>query len=88
MDTFTSAIDFASIYDKMKIKHIEWQEPTTVGHTAVVNVGGASGIPIFDETCIVANQSQIKYYAQGEWFEPIYIAASGVQSGKVMIVLE
>jgi hypothetical protein len=90
LDTFTSAIDvgnsiFGDSYARFKIQSIEWQEPTTAGHTAVVTDGG--GNPIFDETCVVANQSVIKYFT-GAWVSGIKTGTSGVGSGKIVILLE
>ncbi len=87
LDTFTSAIDagntiFADSNAKFKLQSIEWQEPTTAGHTAVVTDGGSK--PIFDETCLLANQSLIKYF-DGRWVSGIKVGVSGVGSGKILI---
>ena len=87
LDTFTSAIDvgntmFGDSNAKFKLNSIEWQEPTTAGHTAVVTDGG--GKPIFDETCITNNQSIIVYF-HGQIVSGIKIGISGVGSGKILV---
>lgn len=90
LDTFTSAIDVASAMDfetgtMLKVDSIEWQTPTTAEHTALIT-DKASGNTIFSETCVVPNQSIIKYF-HGTWLKNIYIAISGVKSGKIVITL-
>lgn len=87
LDTFTSAIDVGnSIWGNsttpIKLQSIEWQVPTTAGHTAAITDGGGDGL--FAETCITNNQSIIKYF-DGAWVDGIKIAASGVASGKIVI---
>lgn len=91
LDTFTSAIDICSSMGwltgtHLKLKWIEWQVPTTAGHTAVIT-NRASGSDIFNETCVTNNQSIIKYF-DGAWVENLYIATSGVGSGKILIMFE
>ena len=87
LDTFGSAIDagnslFADSNARFKLNWIEWQEPAAAADVAVVTDGG--GKPIFDETCLNANQSIIKYF-HGAWVSGIKVAASGVSSGKILI---
>jgi hypothetical protein len=67
------------------LQSIEWQTPVTVGDTALIT-DKASGNTIFAETCTVANQSIIKYY-NGVSVPNLYIAISGVSSGKIIITL-
>lgn len=90
LDTFTSAIDVASQLGfaagtPLKVNSIEWQTPTTADHTCVIT-DAASGNDIFNETCTTAKQSIIKYF-HGAWVKNLYIASSGVGSGKVLITL-
>ncbi len=90
LDTFTSAIDigdtlFGDSGMRFYVKSIEWQTPTTADHTAVIK--NNSGIDIFNETCVTAKQSLIKYFF-GEAVEGMKIEASGVGSGKINILLE
>ncbi len=90
LDTFTSAVDvgdslFGNSNSKFKIKSIEWEKPTTVAHTAVVT--DADSKNIFNEYCVVAYQSVIKYFGEGSWFTGIKVGASGVSSGKIIINL-
>lgn len=86
LDTFTSAINLNTTYGftgGYLINFIEWQEPTTIGHTATITDGTRD---IFNETCVTANQSIIKYF-DGMMVDNITIAESGVQSGKIVIGL-
>ena len=90
LDTFTSIVDVASSLGyaagtPLKVNSIEWQEPTTLAHTAVVT-DGLNGADLLNETCTTANQSIIKYF-HGAWVKNIYIAVSGVASGKIVILL-
>ena len=90
LDTFTSAVDVASGMGfasgtPLKINSIEWQVPTTAGHTALIT-SKASGDVIFSETCVTNNQSIIKYF-HGAWVKGLYIAISGVGSGSIVITL-
>ncbi len=90
LDTFSSAIDLASqmgfaANTKFKVNSIEWQVPTTAGHTALIT-DAASGNTVFSETCVTANQSIIKYF-YGAYVANIYIASSGVGSGKIVVLL-
>jgi hypothetical protein len=89
LDTFTSAIDLCSSMGwatgtQIKVKSIEWQTPTNTAHTALIT-DAASGNTIFGETCTTENQSIIKYY--DIWVKNLYIAVSGVGSGKIVIAL-
>lgn len=89
LDTFTSAIDvgnsiFGDSNARFKLNSIEWQEPTTQNHTAVVTDGGGT-TTLFDETCTTPTQSIIKYF-HGQWVSGIKIAISGVSSGKIVIL--
>lgn len=86
IDTYTSAVSlYTSLgYKPFNIHSIEWQEPTTVDHTAVVTIDGT--VTIFDETCIVAKQSTIKYFGCNP-FDDVRIATSGVSSGKIVVTL-
>jgi len=91
LDTFTSAIDVVSSLGykagtHLKVNSIEWQTPTTIDHTAVIT-DAASGNDVFSEKCTTANQSIIKYF-HGNWVKNMYIAISGVGSGKIIITLE
>src|SRR3989304_2007338 len=68
LDTFTGAIDLRSALglnsskgSRIKISSIEWQIPTTIGHTCVIT-DAASGVDVFRKTCTVANQSVVKYF--------------------------
>lgn len=89
LDTFTSAIDVCSSMGwatgtPLKVISIEWQTPTSTSHTALVSTS-STGPGIFSEQCTVANQSVMKYIEQ--WVANLYIAASGVGSGKISILL-
>lgn len=90
LDTFTSAIDLASASNYLtgtpfKIRSIEWQQPGMVGDGATIT-DKAGGTSIFEESCSVAFQSILKYF--DSWVDNIYIGISGVESGKIIIVLE
>lgn len=90
LDTFTSAIDVNSSMGyatgtMLKVNSIEWQEPSTIAHTAVVT--DDLGDDVFNETCVTATQSIIKYF-HGQWIQNLKIAISGVGSGAIVIVLE
>lgn len=87
LDTFTSDIDLCSEMGfatgtPIWVRSIEWQTPTSAAHTALIT-DGASGNTIFNEKCTVENQSVMKYI-EG-WVKNLYIAASGVGSGKIVI---
>lgn len=91
IDTFTSAVDVVSAMGfaagtHLRINSIEWQTPTTVGHTALIT-NKASGSIIFSETATTANQSIIKYF-YGASVKNLYIAISGVGSGAIVVTLE
>lgn len=90
LDTFTSTIDVNSSLGyatgtMLKINSIEWQEPSTIAHTAVIT--DDLGDDVFNETCTTANQSIIKYF-HGAWIQNLKIAISGVGSGAIIIILE
>lgn len=91
LDTFSPAVSLKTSMTAhagrgFRVISIEWQEPTAAGNTAIVTDGTD---PIFDETCITANQSIVKYY-YGMEFPDIAIANNGVTagSGKIVIMLE
>jgi hypothetical protein len=89
LDTFTSAIDvgdsaFGNSYMPFFIESIEWQTPAAANDTAAITDGAGAGV--YNETCVVAKQSIIKYYNGGR-FQGIKIATSGVSSGKIIIQL-
>lgn len=86
IDTFSSVVSLYSTlgYRPFNIYSIEWQEPVTVGDLAVVTIDGT--VPIFDETCITANQSIIKYFGCNP-FDDVRIAINGVASGKIVVCL-
>lgn len=91
LDTFTSAIDVASELGfasgtPLKVHSIEWQTPTTADHTLLITDAASGGV-IMSETCVTAKQSIVKYF-HGVWLRNLYIAASGVGSGSVVITLE
>jgi len=94
LDDFSSVIDFADVFPgkrKISLQAIEWAGPTTVGHTFQVLAGGANGVPIFDETCTVADDSIKSDYNNCKPFAPLYLtAASGNEkaSGKLLIFLK
>jgi hypothetical protein len=90
LDTFTSAIDVASSMGfpsgyPLKVNSIEWQNPTAEGDTALIT-DKASGTSVFGETCVSVNDSIIKYFF-GQRIKNLCIAASGVSSGKIVILL-
>jgi len=90
LDDFSVAIDLCSSCgwlggSQFKVVSIEWQTPTSTAHTALIT-DAASGNVVFSEQCTTANQSIIKYY--NTWLQNIYIAASGVGSGSIVITLE
>lgn len=89
LDTFSSAIDLASQlglpeHTPIHIKQIIWAQPTTAGHTALIS-DAASGNPIFSYTCITNNLGVEIWYDID--VDNLYIGASGVQSGKILITL-
>lgn len=87
IDDFSAAIDLADyLAPEVHLDSIEWARPTTATHTAVIFSGGSSGVTIFDEYCVTAHQSIIKYF-HGTPLKPPYIAATGVGSGKIIIVI-
>jgi hypothetical protein len=88
LDTFTAAIDVNKELGGaagFRIKSIEFQKPTTAGHTCVIT--DEQGRTLFSETCVTANQSIIKYFrGNGLFVSNIKIAAGAVGSGAVVIV--
>lgn len=87
LDTFTGNIDLGDLrgQDIFAVESIEWQQPATADDACVIK-DDSSGRSIFDEVCVTAKQSLIKYY-NGQKFPNLYIAASAVDSGKVVICL-
>jgi len=90
LDTFTGIIDLASQLGyasgtPFKVNSIEWQTPTGAGDTALIT-DAVNGNTVFSEKCTTANQSIIKYFS-GAWISNFYIAANGVGSGKIVIML-
>jgi hypothetical protein len=88
LDTFTGVVNVGTQLNLptgfgIKLNFIEWMTPTSAGDTCLIT-DAASGNPIFSETCVTANQSMRQYY-HGMWVKNLYIAISGVQSGKVQI---
>lgn len=86
LDTFTSEINFFTTfgYYGYKLNYIEWVKPTTAAHTALIKVDTAQ--PIFNEECVTAKQSIIKYF-NGMEVPNIIIAISGIGSGTIEIGL-
>ncbi len=88
IDTFTSAIDLKSSRgmpsgSRFALNYIEWQEPAVVADGAVLT--DDDDLDIFNETCVTATQSIIKYF-HGCKVSNIKMAASGVASGKINIM--
>ena len=89
LDTFDAAIDLCSQMggvagSPIKLNSIEWTGATAT-NTALIT-DKASGNIIFSEICTTTNLPVIKYF-YGAWVPNIYIAISGVGSGKVIITL-
>lgn len=89
LDTFSSAIDlgntlFGNSNATLFIEHIEWQNPNAVNDTAVIT--DAAGVDIFNETCTTAKQSILKKFG-GNAIRGLKIAANGVSSGKISILM-
>ena len=90
LDTFSSAIDVCTSAGftadtPLYVEWIKWQTPVAVSDACEI-LDGASGTQVFYELCAVAKQSVINYF-HGEAVKNIYIATSGVASGKVAILL-
>lgn len=88
IDTFTSAVSLITLSGfpgPFKLNFIEWQTPTTVGHTAAVTEG-VGGTSLLSETAVTANESVTKVF-DGAWVKDVNIAQSGVGSGKIIIDL-
>ena len=88
IDTFTDAIDLKSSRgepsgSRFALNSIEWQEPAVVLDLAVLT--DDAGLDVFNETCVTATQSIIKYF-HGAKVSNIKMAASGVASGKIVII--
>jgi hypothetical protein len=91
LDTFTAALEItpASLGQAdvpLKVHSIEFLIPVTTGATCTITDQGGS--KIFDEMCVTANQSIIKYYG-GASFGALKIAAATgahLSSGKIAIV--
>jgi len=93
LDTFTSAIDLKTTMGyptggQFKIKSIEWVRPTTIGDTADIYTDTGLTQPLFNQTCVTANQNINKPFGnEGEWFDNICIGVSGVTHGSIKIFL-
>jgi len=90
LDVFTGAIDLKTQLGfangtPLKVRSIEWAYPSTVGHTCLIT-DKASGRPIFKETCFVQYEPIEKPF-DGVYLDNLYIAAGGVQSGAIIILL-
>jgi hypothetical protein len=81
LDTFTSAISMT----KIKVHSIEWVSPDTFGDTCTITLG-SSGPSVVEWNCHDVNYSYIKYFPP-LMYEELYIAASGVDSGKLIIIV-
>lgn len=89
IDTFSAAIDLSDYLpgQETHLSSIEWARPVTQNDKCVIFSGGATGVTLFDEVCIVASQSIIKYF-HGAPIGHLYLpATSGVtnKSGVVII---
>lgn len=65
LDTFSSAVDVNSSAGfaagtPLFIHSIEWVKPTNTAHTC--SITNDAGTKVFDEQCVVATQSIIKYF--------------------------
>ena len=90
LDTFTSDIDLGQIlFGDSKalffIETIEWQNPSTVGHTAVI-YDGSGARPIFQATCTTAKQNIQKKFG-GTAIQGLKIKSGEVGSGAISILL-
>lgn len=88
IDTFTAAIDLKvsrglSTNDRFALNSIEWQEPAAPADVAVLT--DDASLDVFNETCVTATQSIIKYF-HGAKVSNIKMAATGVSSGKIVII--
>jgi hypothetical protein len=92
LDTFTAAIDVNTSAGNASgtplfIRSIEWVQPSSTDHTCTVT--SDSGAAVFDEQCVVATQSIIKYFG-GRSIPNLKIAVAAgnhMASGKLHIVL-
>jgi hypothetical protein len=89
LDTFTGALNLCSLCGfatgtPFKVQTIEWSQPSTVNHTAIIT--DDNGVPIFSETCFVQYQNVEKSFG-GEWINNIKVASGAIQSGKITILL-
>jgi len=90
LDTFTDIIDLSTIWPRgMYIDSIEWVKPGNVGDTFKILSGGPSGVPIFDEECVTAKLSFIRYFPKTPLPALYLTPAAGVEkaSGYISIVL-
>lgn len=92
LDTFTSAIDVNSskgypLNFPLYVHSIEWVKPTNTSHTCTITNNAGSNV--FDEQCVVATQSIIKYFGGLPIHNlKIAVAASNhMASGSVHITL-
>jgi hypothetical protein len=90
LDTFTSDINISTgagfvSGQPIYVEWIKWQTPVAVSDACEI-LDGSGGTQVFYELCAVAKQSVINYF-HGEAVKNIYIATSGVASGKVVILL-
>jgi hypothetical protein len=90
LDTFTAAIDVNKELagaSGFRIKSIEFQKPTTAGHTCAIT--NEQGETLFSETCVTANQSIIKYFGgDGLFVSNIKVAVAAgdhMASGAIVI---
>jgi hypothetical protein len=89
LDTFTSDILLSAVYDKtvFKLNSIEWQQPLIVGDTALIyDKNSSDKLSLFDEYCVIARQSLIKYFFDLN-VRDIYIPAGSVTSGKIILII-
>lgn len=94
LDNFSSDVklsDFVQLSNSSKsivINSIEWNKPTTVGHTCdIYELTGGAQIPMFNQECTEAKLSLIKYF-HGLEVDDVIIPAGSVKSGKVLIILD
>jgi hypothetical protein len=92
LDDFSAAIDVNSSAGNASgtplfVHSIEWVKPTTTTHTCTIT--SDSGVAVFDERCVTATQSIIKYFG-GLPITNLKIAIAGVAhmaSGNLHILL-
>jgi hypothetical protein len=89
LDTFTSDVLLSEVYDKtvFKLNSIEWQQPITIGDTAVIyDKNSSDKLSLFDEYCVIARQSLIKYFFDLN-VRDIYIPSGSISSGKIILII-